>query len=162
MVGASGFEPPTSWSRTRRSNQAEPRPEPNPIVSGWNGPRQISRAARAGRASGRNNLPPQDPLPRRAAGRSVAMPCTAGAGVRIRQAGQQENSQDLPVGGDLLPADGGIQGHLAAPDRRRTGAAAGAGAARRAVSRCRRPVRNRRGAARSGLQPAEHRAWRRA
>jgi hypothetical protein len=28
MVGASGFEPPTSWSRTRRSSQAEPRPEP--------------------------------------------------------------------------------------------------------------------------------------
>ena len=27
MVGASGFEPPTSWSRTRRSSQAEPRPE---------------------------------------------------------------------------------------------------------------------------------------
>ena len=27
MVGASGFEPPTSWSRTRRSNQAEPRPD---------------------------------------------------------------------------------------------------------------------------------------
>src|SRR5271154_1228061 len=29
MVGASGFEPPTSWSRTRRSSQAEPRPEIN-------------------------------------------------------------------------------------------------------------------------------------
>ena len=28
LVGASGFEPPTSWSRTRRSSQAEPRPEP--------------------------------------------------------------------------------------------------------------------------------------
>ena len=27
LVGASGFEPPASWSRTRRSNQAEPRPE---------------------------------------------------------------------------------------------------------------------------------------
>ena len=27
MVGASGFEPPTSWSRTRRSSQAEPRPD---------------------------------------------------------------------------------------------------------------------------------------
>ena len=27
LVGASGFEPPTSWSRTRRSSQAEPRPE---------------------------------------------------------------------------------------------------------------------------------------
>ena len=27
MVGASGFEPPASWSRTRRSSQAEPRPE---------------------------------------------------------------------------------------------------------------------------------------
>ena len=26
LVGASGFEPPTSWSRTRRSSQAEPRP----------------------------------------------------------------------------------------------------------------------------------------
>src|SRR3954453_3260202 len=26
MVGARGFEPPTSWSRTRRSSQAEPRP----------------------------------------------------------------------------------------------------------------------------------------
>src|SRR4029077_220772 len=26
VVGASGFEPPTSWSRTRRSSQAEPRP----------------------------------------------------------------------------------------------------------------------------------------
>src|SRR5579863_1327358 len=27
LVGASGFEPPTSWSRTRRSSQAEPRPD---------------------------------------------------------------------------------------------------------------------------------------
>jgi hypothetical protein len=27
MVGARGFEPPTSWSRTRRSSQAEPRPD---------------------------------------------------------------------------------------------------------------------------------------
>jgi hypothetical protein len=27
VVGASGFEPPTSWSRTRRSSQAEPRPD---------------------------------------------------------------------------------------------------------------------------------------
>jgi hypothetical protein len=30
MVGASGFEPPTSWSRTRRSSQAEPRPDRQP------------------------------------------------------------------------------------------------------------------------------------
>jgi hypothetical protein len=36
MVGASGFEPPTSWSRTRRSSQAEPRPE------GYNGCRRKS------------------------------------------------------------------------------------------------------------------------
>ena len=27
LVGASGFEPPASWSRTRRSSQAEPRPD---------------------------------------------------------------------------------------------------------------------------------------
>ena len=27
MVGANGFEPSTSWSRTRRSSQAEPRPD---------------------------------------------------------------------------------------------------------------------------------------
>jgi hypothetical protein len=27
LVGARGFEPPTSWSRTRRSSQAEPRPD---------------------------------------------------------------------------------------------------------------------------------------
>ena len=27
LVGASGFEPPASWTRTRRSNQAEPRPD---------------------------------------------------------------------------------------------------------------------------------------
>src|SRR5262245_2201142 len=27
LVGARGFEPPTSWSRTKRSSQAEPRPE---------------------------------------------------------------------------------------------------------------------------------------
>jgi hypothetical protein len=27
MVGASGFEPPTSWSRTRRASQAALRPE---------------------------------------------------------------------------------------------------------------------------------------
>ena len=40
LVGASGFEPPTSWSRTRRSSQAEPRPEqiqcrlsPQPIAT---------------------------------------------------------------------------------------------------------------------------------
>src|SRR5690348_4160737 len=26
MVGASGFEPPTSWSRTRRANRTAPRP----------------------------------------------------------------------------------------------------------------------------------------
>ena len=37
LVGASGFEPPTSWSRTRRSSQAEPRPE------GWNYLTMISR-----------------------------------------------------------------------------------------------------------------------
>src|SRR5262250_131446 len=30
VVGASGFEPPTSWSRTRRSSQAEPRPDSGP------------------------------------------------------------------------------------------------------------------------------------
>src|SRR5215472_6445119 len=33
MVGASGFEPPTSWSRTRRSSQAEPRPD-DPSLAG--------------------------------------------------------------------------------------------------------------------------------
>jgi hypothetical protein len=27
LVGASGFEPPTSCSRSRRSSQAEPRPD---------------------------------------------------------------------------------------------------------------------------------------
>jgi len=27
MVGARGFEPPASWTRTRRSSQAEPRPD---------------------------------------------------------------------------------------------------------------------------------------
>src|SRR5688572_29874809 len=27
MVGARGFEPPASWSRTTRSSQAEPRPD---------------------------------------------------------------------------------------------------------------------------------------
>jgi hypothetical protein len=27
VVGANGFEPSTSWSRTRRSSQAEPRPD---------------------------------------------------------------------------------------------------------------------------------------
>jgi hypothetical protein len=27
MVGASGFEPPTSWSRTRRASQAALRPD---------------------------------------------------------------------------------------------------------------------------------------
>src|SRR5262245_33557160 len=31
MVGASGFEPPTSWSRTRRSSQAEPRPDDSSV-----------------------------------------------------------------------------------------------------------------------------------
>src|SRR5437773_11266222 len=42
-IGASGFEPPTSWSRTRRSSQAEPRPEQiqfrllqHPIATVWN------------------------------------------------------------------------------------------------------------------------------
>src|SRR2546422_250975 len=30
-VGASGFEPPTSWSRTRRANRAALRPEMMPI-----------------------------------------------------------------------------------------------------------------------------------
>ena len=32
MVGASGFEPPTSWSRTRRSSQAEPRPDISSVI----------------------------------------------------------------------------------------------------------------------------------
>src|SRR6266568_3468805 len=32
LVGASGFEPPTSWSRTRRSSQAEPRPDTSSLV----------------------------------------------------------------------------------------------------------------------------------
>ena len=32
LVGASGFEPPTSWSRTRRSSQAEPRPESTSVT----------------------------------------------------------------------------------------------------------------------------------
>src|SRR5438094_2623255 len=43
LVGASGFEPPASWSRTRRSSQAEPRPEQiqfrllqHPIATVWN------------------------------------------------------------------------------------------------------------------------------
>ena len=37
LVGASGFEPPTSWSRTRRSSQAEPRPDPIQcrLPDGW-------------------------------------------------------------------------------------------------------------------------------
>jgi hypothetical protein len=35
MVGASGFEPPTSWSRTRRSSQAEPRPEVKAQIEGF-------------------------------------------------------------------------------------------------------------------------------
>src|SRR5213593_2026576 len=30
LVGARGFEPPTPWSRTRCSSQAEPRPEAKP------------------------------------------------------------------------------------------------------------------------------------
>ena len=36
MVGASGFEPPTSWSRTRRSSQAEPRPDFSILSCGSN------------------------------------------------------------------------------------------------------------------------------
>jgi hypothetical protein len=32
MVGARGFEPPTSWSRTKRSSQAEPRPDGNELT----------------------------------------------------------------------------------------------------------------------------------
>ena len=32
LVGASGFEPPTSWSRTRRSSQAEPRPDISSVI----------------------------------------------------------------------------------------------------------------------------------
>lgn len=27
MVGVRGFEPPTSWSRTKRSSQTEPHPD---------------------------------------------------------------------------------------------------------------------------------------
>jgi hypothetical protein len=37
VVGANGFEPSTSWSRTRRSSQAEPRPDcfgTNAVISG--------------------------------------------------------------------------------------------------------------------------------
>jgi hypothetical protein len=30
MVGATGFEPATSWSRTKRSSQTEPRPDLKP------------------------------------------------------------------------------------------------------------------------------------
>src|SRR5205823_3064240 len=36
-VGARGFEPPTSWSRTKRSSQAEPRPEMRRILAGLEG-----------------------------------------------------------------------------------------------------------------------------
>ena len=35
MVGARGFEPPASWSRTRRSSQAEPRPEFQCGAASW-------------------------------------------------------------------------------------------------------------------------------
>ncbi len=40
MVGASGFEPPTSWSRTRRSSQAEPRPDEKKQVFSFGGQRK--------------------------------------------------------------------------------------------------------------------------
>ena len=43
LVGASGFEPPTSWSRTRRSSQAEPRPE-NTSLACWMMPEQQTDA----------------------------------------------------------------------------------------------------------------------
>ena len=33
VVGATGFEPVTSWSRTRRSSQAEPRPDEVSLLS---------------------------------------------------------------------------------------------------------------------------------
>ena len=32
-IGVRGFEPPTSWSRTKRSSQAEPHPGPDTIIS---------------------------------------------------------------------------------------------------------------------------------
>ena len=33
LVGARGFEPPASWSRTRRSSQAEPRPDGGKLLT---------------------------------------------------------------------------------------------------------------------------------
>ena len=41
MVGASGFEPPTSWSRTRRASQAALRPDREP--TSYNSLRRIAR-----------------------------------------------------------------------------------------------------------------------
>src|SRR5690348_14188700 len=55
MVGASGFEPPTSWSRTRRANRAAPRPAE--VRAGLHGDHKLL-IARARRDS---NSQPSDP-----------------------------------------------------------------------------------------------------
>src|SRR5271156_6268606 len=51
LVGASGFEPPTSWSRTRRSSQAEPRPDrccrtSSEFTMDWSASQRLARGMR--------------------------------------------------------------------------------------------------------------------
>jgi hypothetical protein len=54
MVGASGFEPPASWSRTRRASQAALRPELLPkglsVYDGIAAPATVARKSQAQRS----------------------------------------------------------------------------------------------------------------
>src|SRR6185369_11920851 len=56
LVGARGFEPPTSWSRTTRSSQAEPRPDDDEEALLYHARRRIAKggglSARAFRIHG--------------------------------------------------------------------------------------------------------------
>src|SRR5579871_1628315 len=61
LVGASGFEPPTSWSRTRRSSQAEPRPDLETAAKERNAWEALSSASVT---SGRFSQPPSEQTPR--------------------------------------------------------------------------------------------------
>jgi hypothetical protein len=46
LVGASGFEPPASWSQTRRSSQAEPRPETTSVLVARDGRQESNQTRR--------------------------------------------------------------------------------------------------------------------
>jgi hypothetical protein len=61
MVGAKGFEPSTSWSRTRRASQAALRPD-NEALRGKDNTRRDPRIAQDRRAGQQTYTAPRDEL----------------------------------------------------------------------------------------------------